>query len=95
MRCRLILTGSVGLSTRSEHDHTRRRYASAAGGFLTQTLRASDLFTREELTEEQQLFGRTAAEFMHNEVLPREQRALCARLGADATSCCRRRRRST
>jgi alkylation response protein AidB-like acyl-CoA dehydrogenase len=44
-----------------------------AGGFLTQTLHASDLFTREELTEEQQLFGRTAAEFMRNEVLPREQ----------------------
>ena len=44
-----------------------------AGGFLTQTLQASDLFTREELTEEQQLFGRTAAEFMRNEVLPREQ----------------------
>ena len=32
-----------------------------------------DLFTREDLTEEQQLFGQTAAEFMRNEVLPREQ----------------------
>ena len=43
------------------------------GGFLTQTVCVDDLFTREELTEEQQLFGRTAAEFMRNEVLPREQ----------------------
>jgi alkylation response protein AidB-like acyl-CoA dehydrogenase len=41
------------------------------GGFLTHDVRVNDLFTREELTEEQQLFGRTAAEFMRNEVLPR------------------------
>jgi alkylation response protein AidB-like acyl-CoA dehydrogenase len=44
-----------------------------AGTFLTQDLRTADLFTREELSEEQQLFGRTAAEFMRNEVLPRAQ----------------------
>jgi alkylation response protein AidB-like acyl-CoA dehydrogenase len=44
-----------------------------AGAFLTQDLRTADLFTREELSEEQQLFGRTAAEFMRNEVLPRAQ----------------------
>ena len=43
------------------------------GGFLTQTVRADDLFTRDELSEEQQLFGRTAAEFMRNEVLPHEE----------------------
>src|SRR5689334_1606725 len=42
--------------------------------FLTQTIRTADLFTREELSEEQQLFGRTAAEFMRNEVLPCEER---------------------
>jgi len=47
--------------------------ATRAGGFLTQTIRASEMFTREELSEEQQLFGRTAAEFMRNEVLPCEQ----------------------
>ena len=35
---------------------------------------ASDVFTREDLTEEQRLFGQTAAEFMRNEVLPREAR---------------------
>jgi len=52
---------------------TRVDDSIGAGGFLTQTLQASDLFTREELTDEQQLFGRTAAEFMRNEVLPREQ----------------------
>jgi alkylation response protein AidB-like acyl-CoA dehydrogenase len=48
--------------------------AMAGGGrFLVQRLEPDDLFTREDLSEEQQLFGQTAAEFMRNEVLPREQ----------------------
>jgi alkylation response protein AidB-like acyl-CoA dehydrogenase len=34
----------------------------------------ADVFTREELTEEQRMFGQTAAEFMRNEVLPNEGR---------------------
>src|SRR5690349_16082587 len=38
--------------------------------FLTTPVNADDVFTREELTEEQRLFGRTAAEFMQKEVLP-------------------------
>ncbi len=42
------------------------------GTFLTRSLDANDLFTREDLTEEQRLFGQTAAEFMRNEVLPKE-----------------------
>ena len=42
---------------------------------------ADDIFTREDLTEEQRLFGRTAAEFMRGEVLPHEAQALRARLG--------------
>ncbi len=45
---------------------------TGGGRFLVQRLHADDLFTREDLTEEQQLFGQTAAEFMRNEVLPRE-----------------------
>jgi alkylation response protein AidB-like acyl-CoA dehydrogenase len=40
------------------------------GQFLTATIEADDVFIREELSEEQRLFGRTAAEFMRKEVLP-------------------------
>ena len=43
------------------------------GRFLTQSIAAGDVFTREDLTEEHRLFGQTAAEFMRHEVLPREQ----------------------
>jgi alkylation response protein AidB-like acyl-CoA dehydrogenase len=43
------------------------------GQFLIQAARAEHVFVREDLTEEQQMFGRTAAEFMRNEVLPREE----------------------
>ena len=44
------------------------------GRFLTQTLDSSDVFSREDLSDEQRLFGQTAAEFMRNEVLPNEGR---------------------
>jgi alkylation response protein AidB-like acyl-CoA dehydrogenase len=40
------------------------------GQFLTSTASSSDVFVREDLTEEQRLFGQTASEFMHKEVLP-------------------------
>ncbi|HKT80163.1 MAG TPA: acyl-CoA dehydrogenase family protein, partial [Vicinamibacterales bacterium] len=33
-----------------------------------------DVFTPEDLTDEQRMFGRTAAEFMRNEVTPNEAR---------------------
>ena len=42
------------------------------GAFLVRSLAADDLFTPEDLTDEQRLFGRTAAEFMRQEVLPQE-----------------------
>ena len=46
-------------------------HATMTGGqFLTSTLEADAMFIREELTDEQRLFGRTAAEFMQKEVLP-------------------------
>ena len=46
-------------------------HATMAGGqFLTSAVEAGDVFVREDLTEEQRLFGQTAAEFMRNEVLP-------------------------
>ncbi len=46
-------------------------HATTQGGqFLTSIASPDDVFVREELTEEQRLFGRTAAEFMRHEVLP-------------------------
>jgi alkylation response protein AidB-like acyl-CoA dehydrogenase len=45
--------------------------ASISGGqFLTTDLESDAIFIREELSEEQRLFGQTAAEFMQKEVLP-------------------------
>jgi alkylation response protein AidB-like acyl-CoA dehydrogenase len=45
--------------------------APAAGGqFLTSAANSDEVFVREDLTEEQRLFGQTAAEFMQKEVLP-------------------------
>jgi len=40
------------------------------GQFLTTTVGPADVYVREELTDEQRLFGQTAAEFMQREVLP-------------------------
>ena len=48
------------------------REVSGGGAFLIRSLNPDDLFTPEDLTDEQRLFGRTAAEFMRNEVLPNE-----------------------
>jgi alkylation response protein AidB-like acyl-CoA dehydrogenase len=42
------------------------------GTFLIRSLNPGDLFTRDDLTDEQRLFGQTAAEFMRNEVLPHQ-----------------------
>jgi alkylation response protein AidB-like acyl-CoA dehydrogenase len=58
---------------------TRRLVAQAhaalgGGTFLLRSLDPGDLFTREDLSDEQRLFGRTAAEFMRQEVLPNESR---------------------
>ncbi|MBI4476043.1 MAG: acyl-CoA dehydrogenase family protein, partial [Acidobacteria bacterium] len=46
----------------------------AEGRFLTQSVEPSEVFTRDELSEEQRLFGQTAAEFMRQEVLPHQAR---------------------
>src|SRR5438067_10174248 len=46
-------------------------YTPVAGGqFLARSAAHDEVFIREDLTEEQRLFGRTAAEFMQKEVLP-------------------------
>ena len=46
--------------------------AIGPGRFLTRSIAPEDVFTRDDLTEEQRMFGRTAAEFMRQEVQPRE-----------------------
>jgi len=48
--------------------------STVGGQFLTTSIGPDDVFTREDLTDEQRLFGRAAAEFMRGEVLPREAR---------------------
>ena len=45
---------------------------SGGGAFLVRPLNPDDLFTPEDLTGEQRLFGQTTAEFMRNEVVPNE-----------------------
>jgi alkylation response protein AidB-like acyl-CoA dehydrogenase len=52
--------------------HTQQ--AIGGGQFLTVGVGPDDIFTREDLSEEQRLFGRAAAEFMRGEVVPREAR---------------------
>ena len=42
----------------------------SGGRFLFEPVRAAEVFTRDELSEEQRLFGRTASEFMRKEVVP-------------------------
>ena len=48
------------------------RDVSGGGTFLIRSLDPDALFTRDDLTDEQRLFGQTAAEFMRQEVLPHE-----------------------
>jgi len=48
------------------------REVSGGGAFLIRSLNPEQLFTREDLSDEQRLFGQTAAEFMRQEVLPNE-----------------------
>jgi alkylation response protein AidB-like acyl-CoA dehydrogenase len=42
------------------------------GGFLIEDLAPEDIFTPEDITEEQRMFARTAEEFLRKEVIPRE-----------------------
>src|SRR5262249_3737081 len=46
--------------------------AVKGGGFLTENLAPDEIFTPEDITEEQRMFARTAEEFLRKEVLPRE-----------------------
>ena len=49
---------------------THTQTPTTGGQFLTTTAEAADVFIREDLSEEQRMFARTAAEFMQKEVLP-------------------------
>src|ERR1051326_7677550 len=52
-------------------EHMTQTNAAITGGqFLSTTLSADDIYIREDLTDEQRMFGRTAFEFMQKEVLP-------------------------
>src|SRR5712671_992278 len=46
---------------------------NGGGGFLDNTATADQVFTREDLSGAQQMFGRIAKDFMRTEVLPREK----------------------
>ena len=48
------------------------RDVSGSGTFLIRSLDPDLLFTRDDLSDEQRLFGQTAAEFMRKEVVPHE-----------------------
>ena len=41
--------------------------------FLTTDVQTDEVFTREDLSPAQQMFGRIAEDFMRTEVIPREQ----------------------
>jgi alkylation response protein AidB-like acyl-CoA dehydrogenase len=49
---------------------SQARTIASGGRFLTADVDPADVFIREDLSEEQRMFGRTAAEFMQKEVLP-------------------------
>src|ERR1041384_6031076 len=49
---------------------TTREQTAGGGRFVTEAVSPADIFTREDLTDEQRLFGQTAAEFVEKEVLP-------------------------
>src|SRR4029077_12015674 len=46
---------------------------NGGGIFLTVNVTPDQVFTREDLSSAQQMFGRIAADFMRTEVLPREK----------------------
>jgi alkylation response protein AidB-like acyl-CoA dehydrogenase len=50
--------------------HKQSAATGPVGRFLTNNVGPGDVFTREDLTAEQKLFGQTAADFMRREVVP-------------------------
>src|SRR5688572_24262437 len=63
------------VATLSTEDHIMSQAQTVVGGhFLSSSIGPDDIFIREDLTDEQRLFGQTAAEFMRKEVQPVEAR---------------------
>lgn len=52
---------------------TRAAGIIKGGSFLFETRQPDEIFTRADISEEQQMFAGVAAEFMHKEVLPRAE----------------------
>ena len=86
MRPHIVSADRTSATRRLEDAVAQVQEAIGGGTFLTRALAAEDLFTRDDLTDEQRLFGQTAAEFMKNEVLPNEAAAVRPRLDADAAA---------
>ena len=57
-------------TTRPRSARSPSHASGQVGRFLTSNVGPGDVFTREDLTADQKLFGQTAAEFMRREVLP-------------------------
>src|SRR5262245_51357484 len=74
----LSMAGSrrIPASEASHHTTSMSQTPSlvTGGQVLTTSIGAADVFTREDLTDEQRMFGQAAAEFMRGEVLPHESR---------------------
>src|SRR5262245_20854413 len=68
----LMVGTCAGLYFRLTYVSTQQTVAG--GQFLTHSIGPDEIFTREDLTEEQRMFGRTGAEFMRQEVVPLEAR---------------------
>jgi len=50
----------------------KQSLAPKGGGFLIEDRKPEDIFTPEDITDEQRMFARTAEEFLRKEVIPRE-----------------------
>jgi alkylation response protein AidB-like acyl-CoA dehydrogenase len=61
---------TIGARAAAEASPSTPFTPTAGGRFLTTDVRPEAVFVREDLSEEQRMFGRTAAEFMQKEVLP-------------------------
>src|SRR5436190_11388609 len=53
---------------------TQMQVTITGGKFLTAAALSDDIYIREDLTDEQRMFGQTALEFMQKEVLPNLER---------------------
>jgi alkylation response protein AidB-like acyl-CoA dehydrogenase len=66
--------GYITLTNESGARMSHQQHRATDGRVLAGRVRSEDVFAREDLTDEQRLFGQAAAEFMRGEVLPREHR---------------------